>query len=56
VHLDFSKAAAIHRLYGHPTFYIEALKAEKTVQFCKVVCEHAKCNGKKPTWKDNRED
>jgi hypothetical protein len=41
--IDFSKAAALHRLYGHDIYMTEMAKAEKSKTFVQQVCSHVSC-------------
>jgi len=53
--LDFSKATAVHRLYGHAIFVVEATKAGKDSRFVKNICTNLKCTGTAPHWRNNVE-
>lgn len=45
--MDYSRAVAIHRLYGHNVFVIEATKSGKDETFIKNICRSnsLKCLG-----------
>lgn len=43
--IDFSKGTALHRLYGHSIFVIEAEKAKKDERFIKNICSSLGCYG-----------
>jgi hypothetical protein len=51
VQIDFSKGVAIHRLYGHYTFTVEASKAGKDNRFAKHICSYLNCKGTSTTWR-----
>lgn len=50
--IDFSKASALHRLYGHNIFAMEAEKAKKDVRFMAAVCRGVNCDGKSNDWRN----
>lgn len=52
IKIDFSKGVALHRLYGHSVFVIEAEKAKKDAKFIKDVCRNLRCLGvpDAPNW------
>lgn len=43
--IDFSKGTALHRLYGHETFVLEARKNKKPESFIQNICANLKCDG-----------
>lgn len=53
--IDWSKGMALHRLYGHYPFAMEALKAGKDMSFIMTICSNLKCVGKSIDWRDNLE-
>lgn len=53
--LDFSRGTAVHRLYGHAIFLIEAEKAGKDERFMKNICNGLECDGKPINWRDHLE-
>lgn len=51
--IDFSKATALHNLYGHYVFVKEAQKAGKDERFIDTICFNLKCVGKSNDWRNN---
>lgn len=51
--LDYSKGLAIHRLYGHYSFVMEAEKANKPQKWIEHVCSSMKCVGQSNDWRSN---
>lgn len=51
--IDVSKGLALHNLYGHATFKMEATKAGKDERFIKHICSSVKCVGKLNDWRAN---
>jgi hypothetical protein len=51
--IDFSRATALHRLYGHYIFVMEATKSGKDKNFISNICMNLKCNGKSNDWRSN---
>ena len=51
--LDYSKGLALHRLYGHATFMIEASKKNKSKQFASSICAALKCDGRPTDWRSD---
>jgi hypothetical protein len=53
--IDYSKGVALHRLYGHPIFVVEATKAGRDERFVKNICASLECTGRAPSWRDDVE-
>jgi hypothetical protein len=51
--LDFSKGRALHNLYGHSVFLMEAQKAGKDARFTENVCFNLQCTGQANDWRSN---
>lgn len=51
--IDFSKATALHNLYGHSVFVKEAEKAGKDKRFIETICLNLKCVGQSIDWRNN---
>lgn len=49
--MDWSKGTAIHRLYGHYPFAMEARKAGKDDKFITNICTALKCTGLSNDWR-----
>lgn len=51
--IDWSKGTALHRLYGHYPFAMEAVKAGKSQEFITNICSNLKCVGLSNDWRSH---
>lgn len=51
--IDYSKAVALHNLYGHYVFVMQAQKSGKDDKFISNICKNLKCVGKSNDWRNH---